>query len=153
MTFDSIEIVKWVAKSMHPFSMVEDPGFKTLMKTRRPKHYLPSRFTIARDVKHVFKKTRKSIAMMLQVSQYRKPELNPQKMISSGIWGKTELRHGCVDLAQQQGICGGDSSLRAVGWANVPPSQHCRAGEITFRHQSRQGLCWYLERLWDFTQG
>jgi hypothetical protein len=115
MTFDSIEIVKWVAESMRPFSTVEDPGFKTLTKTRRPEHYLPSRFTVARDVKHVFKKTRKRIATMLQVSQYRKPELNPQKMMSSGIRGKTELCHGRVDLAQQQGICGGDSSLRAAG--------------------------------------
>jgi hypothetical protein len=55
------------------------------MKTGRPEHYLPSRFTVARDVKHVFKKTRKSIMTMLQVSQYRKPELNPQKMMLSGI--------------------------------------------------------------------
>jgi len=53
---------------MQSFSIVEDPGFKSLMKTGHPDHYLPSRFTVARDVEHVFKKTRKYIATMLQVS-------------------------------------------------------------------------------------
>lgn len=47
--------------------MVEDQGFKKLMKTGRPEYYLPSRVTVARDVKHVFKKARKCIAKMLQV--------------------------------------------------------------------------------------
>lgn len=38
------------------------------MKTGRPNHYIPSRHTVARDVKHVFQRTRKKIAKMLQVS-------------------------------------------------------------------------------------
>jgi hypothetical protein len=59
--------VKWVAKSVRPFSIVEDEGFNVLMKTGRPNHYLPSRHTVARDVKHVFRSTRKKIAKMLQV--------------------------------------------------------------------------------------
>ena len=53
---------------MRPFSIVEDDGFKTLMKTGRPDYYLPSRVTVARDVKQVFKNTRERIATMLQVS-------------------------------------------------------------------------------------
>ena len=61
------EIVKWVSESMRPFSIVEDDGFKSLMKTGRPDYYLPSRHTVARDVKQVFKKTRMRIAKMLQV--------------------------------------------------------------------------------------
>jgi len=52
---------------MRPFSIVEDEGFKTLMKTGRPNHYIPKRRTIARDVKQVFKKTRKRIQKMLKV--------------------------------------------------------------------------------------
>jgi hypothetical protein len=60
-------IVKWVSESMRPFSIVEDDGFKDLMKTGRPDHYLPSRRTVVRDVKEVFKKTGKRIAKMLQV--------------------------------------------------------------------------------------
>ena len=52
---------------MRPFSIVEDDGFKSLMKTGRPNHYLPKRRTVARDVKEVFRKTRKRIKKMLQV--------------------------------------------------------------------------------------
>ena len=53
---------------MRPFSVVEDRGFCSLMKTGRPEYYIPSRSTVARDVKEVFKKVRTRIAKMLQVS-------------------------------------------------------------------------------------
>ena len=53
---------------MRPFSIVEDRGFPSLMKTGRPEHYLPSRFTVSRDVKDVFVKVRKRIGEMLQVN-------------------------------------------------------------------------------------
>jgi hypothetical protein len=52
---------------MRPFSIVEDEGFKVLMKTGRPNHYIPKRRTIARDVKQVFNKTRKRVKKMLKV--------------------------------------------------------------------------------------
>jgi len=45
--FDRAEIVKWVSKSMQPFSIVEDEGFKVLMKTGRPEYYIPSPCTVA----------------------------------------------------------------------------------------------------------
>jgi hypothetical protein len=51
-TETQIEIVKWVAKSMRPFSIVEDDGFCMLMKTGRPEYYISSRYTVACDVKH-----------------------------------------------------------------------------------------------------
>ena len=44
------------------------------MKTGRPDYYIPSRYTVARDVKQVFKKTRKRIAKMLQVGQLNEAE-------------------------------------------------------------------------------
>ncbi len=53
---------------MRPLSTVEDDGFKTLMKTGRPEYYIPSRHTVARDVKHIFKSTRALIAKMLKVT-------------------------------------------------------------------------------------
>lgn len=59
---------QWVSESMRPFSIVEDPGFRSLMKTGRPEYYIPSCSTVARDVKEIFKKVRKRIAKMLQVS-------------------------------------------------------------------------------------
>lgn len=52
---------------MRPLSIVEDRGFKVLMKTGRPEYYIPSRVTVARDVKFVFKKARERIAKLLQV--------------------------------------------------------------------------------------
>jgi hypothetical protein len=67
-SLDSAEIVKWVTKSIRPFSIVEDEGFNVLMKTGRPNYYIPSRHTVARDVKHVFLSTRRKIAKMLQAS-------------------------------------------------------------------------------------
>jgi hypothetical protein len=61
------EIVRWVAESMRPFSMVADRGFLSLMKTGRPGMYIPSPSTVSRDVKQVFARSRKRIAKMLQV--------------------------------------------------------------------------------------
>ncbi len=63
-----MEIVKWVAESMRPMSIVEDEGFKMLMKTGQPNYKLPKRMTVARDVKHVFKKSKKRMKKLLQVS-------------------------------------------------------------------------------------
>lgn len=64
---DSAEIVRWVSESMRPFNVVEDRGFRSLMKTRRPEYYIPSARTVSRDVKQVFVKARQRIADMLRV--------------------------------------------------------------------------------------
>jgi hypothetical protein len=53
---------------MRPLSIVEDEGFKTLMKTGRPNYKLPKRVTVTRDMNQVFKKTKKRMAKLLQVS-------------------------------------------------------------------------------------
>jgi hypothetical protein len=57
-----------VSESVRPFSIVEDRGFKSLMKTGRPEYYIPSASTVSRDVRLVFARTRERIAKMLQVS-------------------------------------------------------------------------------------
>jgi hypothetical protein len=62
------EIVRWVCESMRPFDIVEDRGFRSLMKTGRPEYYIPSRSTVSRDVKQVFVNVRKRISTMLKVS-------------------------------------------------------------------------------------
>ncbi|EJD50328.1 hypothetical protein AURDEDRAFT_40423, partial [Auricularia subglabra TFB-10046 SS5] len=41
------EIVKWVACAARPFSIVEDEGFRMLMKTGRPDYWIPSASTVA----------------------------------------------------------------------------------------------------------
>jgi hypothetical protein len=63
-----VELVRWVSKSLRPFSIVKDEGFHCLMKTGRPGYYLPSPKTVSRDVKEVFAKTRIRIAKLLRVS-------------------------------------------------------------------------------------
>lgn len=63
-----IEIVRWVMQNLRPFAIVEDDGFRLLMKTGRPEYYLPSASTVACDVHLVFTRTRVRLAKMLQVS-------------------------------------------------------------------------------------
>lgn len=64
----SVEIVRWVAESLRPFSIVDDRAFQSLMKTGRPEYWIPSRWTVASDVHKVFDRTRARIAKLLQVS-------------------------------------------------------------------------------------
>jgi len=63
------EIVRWVSESLQPFSVVEDRGFQSLMKTGRPRYFLPSSSTVSRDVKLVFTRSCKWIAKRLQVTR------------------------------------------------------------------------------------
>ena len=63
----SVEIVRWVAENKRPFSIVNDRGFQSLIKTGRPEYHIPSSETVSRDVKNVFVCVRKRIAKMLQV--------------------------------------------------------------------------------------
>ena len=67
--FHRAEMVWWVAESLWPFSIVEDHGFRSLMKTGRPEYYIPSAATVSHDVQLVFVCTRNRIAKMLQVSE------------------------------------------------------------------------------------
>ena len=55
---------------VRPFTIIEDQGFKSLIKTGRPEHYLPSKSTVSRDVRLVFVNVRKRMAKMMQVSRY-----------------------------------------------------------------------------------
>jgi len=68
--------------------------------TGRPDYYIPSRYTVARDVKHVFKKTRKRITKMLQVSQsnFAEKGIEPK---NAGIRWNIEFLDRCMDLAKQ----------------------------------------------------
>jgi hypothetical protein len=43
-------IVNWMAKSLHPYSMVEEKGFVDLMKVMEPKYVVPSRTTFSRSL-------------------------------------------------------------------------------------------------------
>ncbi|EDR12718.1 uncharacterized protein LACBIDRAFT_311470 [Laccaria bicolor S238N-H82] len=61
-----VEIVRWVSESNHPFAIVKDRGFQSLMKTGQPNHYILHPTTVSRDIKKVFARSRRWIAKMLQ---------------------------------------------------------------------------------------
>ena len=66
---DRAEIVCWVSENLQPFSIIEDRGFQSLMRTGFPGGcYLPLHWTVAWDVHLVFAHTCGQIAKMLQVS-------------------------------------------------------------------------------------
>ncbi|KIM70400.1 hypothetical protein SCLCIDRAFT_100751 [Scleroderma citrinum Foug A] len=52
--------------SHHQHTREETKGFQCLMKTGHPAYYIPSRWTVSRDVHLVFAQTRNRIATMLQ---------------------------------------------------------------------------------------
>lgn len=43
----------WVTESMHPFSIMKDCGFQSLMKMGQPGYWAPEPTTVARDIKHM----------------------------------------------------------------------------------------------------
>ncbi|PPQ81718.1 hypothetical protein CVT26_007780, partial [Gymnopilus dilepis] len=79
------EFVRWVAESKRPFQIVNDHGFRALMKTGRPEIYIPSAETVSRDVKKVFVRVREHIATMLQayvaITVHLEHEGNPLTML------------------------------------------------------------------------
>ena len=63
----SAKIICWITESKRPFQIVNDHGFQSLMKTRRPGYQILSAETVSRDMKKVFTNVRQRIAKMLQV--------------------------------------------------------------------------------------
>ena len=61
-----MEIVRWVSEHLRPFNIVNDRGFHALMKTGWPEYFILSAFTISRDVRLVYTRTRQRITKMLQ---------------------------------------------------------------------------------------
>jgi hypothetical protein len=95
------EIVRWVAESVRPFSIVEDRGFKLLMKTE---YYLPSTSTVSRDVRLVFGRTRERISKMLQV-RISTFILSEEFKTYLGIRGWHQFRNWCLDVPKPLRIC------------------------------------------------
>ncbi len=64
----SAESICWCAESLHPFNLFADRGFKSLMKTGHPQHYIPHPTTVSCDTKTMFVRTRNHISKYLWVS-------------------------------------------------------------------------------------
>ncbi|KAK6968921.1 hypothetical protein R3P38DRAFT_3337434 [Favolaschia claudopus] len=62
-----VEHVRWISESLRPFTVVQDRGYRRLMKSGRPSTYIPSLRTVARDVKILFDKTRERLRKRFEV--------------------------------------------------------------------------------------
>jgi len=62
------KFVCWVMENNQPFQIVNDCGFRSLMKTGRPEYYIPSAETLSCDVKNMFVCVHGHIAKALKVS-------------------------------------------------------------------------------------
>lgn len=63
---------RWVAESARPFAIVDDRCYKWLQREGRPKHYVPSARTVARDLKKLYQMSREKLGAELQVSNQAK---------------------------------------------------------------------------------
>ena len=85
--------MRWVAENNRPFAIVSDRGFKFLMKTGRPYYYIPSPWTVSRDVRLIFARTRQRIAAMLMVSYC------VILQAETGLTCVTKKHEGCLSFA------------------------------------------------------
>ncbi|KAJ3751749.1 hypothetical protein EV360DRAFT_56386, partial [Lentinula raphanica] len=66
-TIRRVVTARWVAENARPFLTVQDRCFRWLQKEGRPNHYIPSKETVAKDVKLLYKRTKEKLATELQV--------------------------------------------------------------------------------------
>ncbi|KAJ3748228.1 hypothetical protein EV360DRAFT_2061, partial [Lentinula raphanica] len=70
---DRVVTARWVAESARPFRIVEDRSYRWLQKEGRPKHYVPSKVTVARDMKKLYRASKEQLAKDLQAYEYLVP--------------------------------------------------------------------------------
>ncbi|KAJ3767727.1 hypothetical protein FB446DRAFT_618392, partial [Lentinula raphanica] len=70
-TWAKMVTARWVSENVRPFLIVQDRCYRWLQKEGRPKQYIPSKETVAKDVKALYKKTKEKLAMELQNSEYK----------------------------------------------------------------------------------
>ncbi|KAJ3816552.1 hypothetical protein F5880DRAFT_1464922, partial [Lentinula raphanica] len=65
--------VRWVAESSRAFRIVQDRGYRWLQKEGRPNQYVPSKETVARDVKKLYAAAKERLSKDLQEYEYLLP--------------------------------------------------------------------------------
>jgi len=65
-----LNIALWVARRSCPFTIIEDPELIKLFQSLNNQVLIPSWWTVAHDVREIFKTSQGSVAMMLQVCTY-----------------------------------------------------------------------------------
>ncbi|KAJ3969897.1 hypothetical protein EV361DRAFT_803017, partial [Lentinula raphanica] len=53
-SFSTVVTVRWLAENARPFRIVQDRGYRWLQKEGRPNHFVPSKATVAHDVKKLY---------------------------------------------------------------------------------------------------
>lgn len=57
----------WVAESLRPSSIVEDPGYRRLVKTGRPEFVTPSAKTVMHDILRIFDHAHSRVGRLIKV--------------------------------------------------------------------------------------
>jgi len=65
-----MKIAIWVSRRHRPFAIIEDAELLDILHNLNNKVETPSRHTVSRDVKEMFKVSQKQVAKMLQVDDY-----------------------------------------------------------------------------------
>lgn len=125
-----IATVRWVTQEQRPFSIVSDLGFRELMRTGRPSHYIPSPATVSRDVRQVFAIARGRIALMLKVSCYIIYVGAITYLNIPGTSWIFELRNGHMDFPKSQTFHGHHGPLSQRWSAQVSPAGHGRRPDV-----------------------
>jgi hypothetical protein len=140
------EIVRWVAESNRPFSIVSDRGFQSLMKTGRPGMYIPSPSTVSRDVRLVFNNAKTRIANMLQVSLWLLG-IHLGITLPVGTRRHTQFRHRRMDLAQPQTVRRRHRALRELRQAHFDAARPCRGCHVPFGSEPGSCVCAHPGRI------
>lgn len=59
---------QWICESLRPFDIVEDPGYRRLVKTGRPDFPTPSSKTLRQNVYNIYDRVLPRVSRMLKVS-------------------------------------------------------------------------------------
>ncbi|KAJ3748250.1 hypothetical protein EV360DRAFT_26039, partial [Lentinula raphanica] len=65
--------VRWVAESSRALRIVQDRGYRWLQKEGCPNQYVPSKETVARDVKKLYAAAKERLSKDLQEYEYLLP--------------------------------------------------------------------------------
>ncbi|KAJ3965910.1 hypothetical protein EV361DRAFT_771498, partial [Lentinula raphanica] len=66
----SVVTAQWVAKSVHPFLIVQDRGYQWLQKEGRPNYFVSSDVTVARDAKKLYVASKQQLVQELDTYEY-----------------------------------------------------------------------------------
>ncbi|KAJ7786903.1 hypothetical protein B0H14DRAFT_2630015 [Mycena olivaceomarginata] len=98
-------IVRWVAESHRPLTIVEDREFMQILGAGRPEYRIPRRRTVGRDLHAAYERCREYVVTLLR-----------------DYPGRLSFGNRCMDLAKPPGICRVDRTSSTRGGTTVLPA-------------------------------